>query len=215
MFAGCETRGFVIPEAGQPHLLRVCASECFLQREFAFSVLNLEFSFPRFCLSLFPALFPSLLNAPFDERSPARAVPVHSQVCVQPGLIKTRTAAFSAGPEPLCPSHGALRPEWDNCGRRKGTCARGCHPLSPFRAIPGVTGCPRFVLRLELPRSSRLMLCLHPRGFFWGFLWKSFPGWCLRAGEVNNAGSVGSSAVISPGGVWDGFTPGHSGCSRQ
>lgn len=155
MFAGCETRGFVFPEAGQPHLLRVCASECFLQREFAFSVLNLEFSFPRFCLSLFPALFPSLLNAPFDGRSPARAVPVHSQVRAQPGLIKTRTAAFSAGPEPLCPSHGALRPEWDNCGRRKGTCARGCHPPVPIPGHPRCHGvspiCAAFGAPTQLP----------------------------------------------------------------
>lgn len=73
--------GMLFLRPGSPTSCELCASECFFRREFAFSVLTLEFSFPHLWLSLFP----SLMNAPFDGRSPARATPVHRQVCVGPG----------------------------------------------------------------------------------------------------------------------------------
>lgn len=92
LFAACETWGFVIPEAGQPHLLRALRTQMFLPKRicllcFKFGIFLL---FPCFWLSLFP----SLMNAPFDGRSPAQAIPVHRQVCVRPGRVVDLQSSF-------------------------------------------------------------------------------------------------------------------------
>lgn len=75
-------------------------------------------SFPCFRISLFP----SLMNAPFDGRSPARAVPVHRQVCVQPGCavdsLKLAKQLLSAGLELPSPSSrdGITVDAWEEKG---------------------------------------------------------------------------------------------------
>lgn len=113
---------------------------------------------------------------------------------------------LSPGPEPQCPSHGALRPEWDNCGcmgGERGPASMAATLLSPFQAgwqhpspvarggCVSPTRCAGFVARTQLLVDA----VPAPPWEVWGFLRKSFPGWCLRAGEVNNTESVVSSVV--------------------